>query len=134
MIWLLDGNVLLALQVDSHIHHDRAHRWFGQLKRDRFATCAITQGTLIRMHMRTAADTSSVAAWAALQQITDHPKHEWWGDNLSYLDVPHRQLQGSAQVTDAWLAELARQRGGKLATMDSGLSTLHQDVAVLLPL
>jgi len=65
--WLLDGNLLLALQVNSHIHHDRAHRWFAELKGDRFATCAITQGTLLRLHMKAAADTSSAAAWKALR-------------------------------------------------------------------
>ena len=134
MTWLLDGNLLVALQLDTHIHHDRAHRWFAGLVRDRFATCAITQGTLLRLHMRAAADRSSAAAWDALRQMSAHTRHEWWGDELSYLNVPHRNLQGGAQVTDAWLAELARRRGGKLATLDSALSTVHQDVAVLLPI
>jgi len=52
---------------------------------------------------------------------------------LNYLDVPHRHLQGSSQVTDAWLAQHARQRRGRLATLDSGLALLHHDVAELLP-
>ena len=133
MTWLLDGGVLVALAIDSHVHHHRAHEWFGNLEDDRFATCPLTQGTLLRMHMRSAADQSAVAAWRALQAITNHPRHEWWDDALSFLDVPHRHLQGSAQVTDAWLAELARRRGGQLATLDSGLAILHSDVAVLLP-
>jgi toxin-antitoxin system PIN domain toxin len=134
MTWLLDGNVLVALRIDSHVHHDRVHRWFGRLKRDRFATCVLTQGTLLRVHMKTAADRSAAAAWQALREVAAHPKHEWWGHPLSFLTVPHRHLQGGAQVTDAWLAELARQRTGRLATLDSGLATLHDDVAVLLPL
>ena len=133
MTWLLDGNVLVALRVDSHVHHDRVHRWFATLKRDRFATCVLTQGTLLRVHMKTAADTSAGAAWQALREVAAHPKHEWWGDSLSFLQVPHRNLQGSAQVTDAWLAELARRRKGRLATLDSGLATLHNDVSTLLP-
>ena len=133
MTWLLDGNVLVALRLDSHVHHDRVHRWFATLKRDRFATCILTQGTLLRVHMKTADDTSAAAAWQALKDIAAHPKHEWWGDSLNFLRVPHRHLQGGAQVTDAWLAELARQRKGRLATLDSGLAVLHEDVAVLLP-
>ena len=133
MTWLLDGNVLVALVLDSHIHHERAHRWFAALKRDSFATCAITQGTLLRLHMKTAADTSSTAAWEALKQITSHPRHQWWGHELNYLNVPHRHLQGSAQVTDAWLAELARRHQGRLATFDSGLAVLHHDITTLLP-
>jgi len=130
--WLLDGNVLVALCIYSHVHHDRVHRWFRTLKHDRFATCVLTQGTLLRVHMKTAAQTSAVAAWQALKQVAVHPKHEWWGDGLSYLNVPHRYLQGASQVGDAWLAELARRRKGRLATLDSGLATLHNDVAVLL--
>ena len=132
MTWLLDGNVLVAFVIDSHVHHDRVHRWFAGLKDDRFATCCLTQGTLLRIHMRSAADRSAAAAWRALRAVAAHPRHDWWDDALDFLEVPHRHLQGSAQVTDAWLAELARRRGGRLATLDSGLSTLHGDVAVLL--
>lgn len=133
MTWLLDGNVLVALRIDSHLHHDRVHRWLATLTRDRFATCVLTQGTLLRVHMKTAADGSAAAAWQALSDVTAHPTHEWWGDALSFLDVPHRHLQGSAQVTDAWLAHLARRHRGRLATLDSALAALHADVAVLLP-
>ena len=133
MTWLLDGNVLVALVVESHVHHDRAHGWFVTLKRDRFATCPVTQGTLLRVHMRTAADRSAEAAWQALRGLAGHPHHDWWDDALDFFDVPHRHLQGSAQVTDAWLAELARRRGGRLATLDSACATLHGDVATLLP-
>ena len=133
MTWLLDGNVLVALRVESHLHHNRAHRWFATLQQERFATCILTQGTLLRVHMKTALDTSAAAAWQALSDVSAHPKHEWWGESLSFLNVAHRHLQGSAQVTDAWLAELARKRKGKLATLDSGLAALHRDVAILLP-
>ena len=132
MTWLLDGNVLVALVIDTHVHHDRAHRWFTTLKQVRFATCTLTQGTLLRVHMRSAADRSAAAAWRALQGVADHPKHDWWDDSLDFLEVPHRHLQGSEQVTDAWLAELARRRRARLATFDSGLAALHADVAVLL--
>jgi uncharacterized protein len=40
---------------------------------------------------------------------------------------------GHRQVTDAYLAQLARSRDGQLATLDSGLAHLHNDVAVLIP-
>lgn len=133
MTWLLDGNVLVALRLDSHVHHDRVHRWFGRLDRDRFATCVLTQGTLLRVHMQTALDQSAAAAWEALADLAAHPKHQWWNDSMSFLDVPHRNLQGSAQVTDAWLAAIARRRGGRLATLDGGLAALHGDVAILIP-
>ena len=133
MTWLFDGNVLVALRIDSHIHHSRVHKWFATLRADRFATCVLTQGTLLRVHMKTAVDNSAAAAWQALREIHQHPQHTWWGDGLTFLSVPHRQLQGHAQVSDAWLAELARRRRGRLATLDSGLAALHSDVAFLIP-
>jgi hypothetical protein len=34
-------------------------------------------------------------------------------------------------VTDAYLANQARRRGGKVATLDKGLAALHPDVATL---
>jgi hypothetical protein len=130
---LLDGNVLVALCLDTHVHHDRVHRWFGTLGRDRFATCVLTEGTLLRVHMRTAADSTAAAAWEALASVAAHPGHHRWDDSLPFLDVPHRNLQRSAQVTDAWLAQVARRRRGRLATLDAGLVALHRDVAVLIP-
>ena len=133
MTWLLDGNVLVALAMSSHLHHDRVHAWFARLNRDRFATCPLTQGTLLRVHMKVYLDHSADAAWRALREVCAHPKHEWWDAALSFLDVPHRHLQGHGQVTDAWLAELCRRRGGRVATLDSGFALLHADVAMLLP-
>jgi uncharacterized protein len=131
MTWLLDGNLLVALRIDSHVHHDRAHAWFRRRNRDRFATCPLTQGTLLRVHMTLALDGSAAAAWEALAEIESHKRHVFWADNFSYLDVSPKGLQGPRQVTDAWLAELARRKSGKLATLDEGLALLHQDVAEL---
>lgn len=61
MTWLLDGNVPVALAIDSHVFHDRVRKWFDALA-DPFATCAITEGTLLRVHMKLAVDTSASAA------------------------------------------------------------------------
>jgi hypothetical protein len=133
MVWLLDSNVLAALRLDSHPHHQRAHRWFARTARDRFATCAITQGALLRLHMRFAPDPSAAAAWQALREICAHPRHEYWDDGFSYLEVDHRLLQGPQQVTDAWLAALARKRKARVATLDAAFATLHPDVAVIVP-
>ena len=83
--------------------------------------------------MRVSVEGTAAAAWKALRAASEHPGHEWWDDPLDYLEVPHPNLQGHNQVTDAWLAELARRRRGRVATLDSGFATLHADVAVLLP-
>ena len=132
MTWLLDRNVLAALSIDSHEHHQRAIAWFSGVKK--FATCTITQGTLIRVHMLMAEDQSAAAAWRTLASVEALPVHEFWDDGFSYSKVPHRILHGPKQVTDAWLAQLARQRGGRLATLDGALVSLHRDIAVLVPL
>ena len=97
----------------------------------KIATCPRTQGTLLTVHMTLAMDGSATAAWQALSEINSHRRHIFWADNFSYLEVSPAGLQGPRQVTDAWLAELARRNRGKLATLDEGLALLHQDVAEL---
>ena len=131
MTWLLDGNLLVALRIDSHVHHERARAWFRRRNKDRFATCPLTQGTLLRVHMTMAMDGSATAAWQALLEINSHRRHIFWAENFSYLEVSSAGLQGPRQVTDAWLAELARRKRGKLATLDEGLALLHPNVAEL---
>ncbi len=133
MTWLLDGNLLVALRLDTHVHHERAHRWFAGLASDRFATCAVTQGTLLRVHMRLAADGNARAAWQALSDFIQHPKHEFWEAGFSYELVPSQPLTGPAQVTDAWLCVLARRKQGRLATLDEPLAKARADVAALVP-
>jgi predicted nucleic acid-binding protein len=72
-MWLLDGNVLVALAIDTHIFHERVRRWFDSLP-DSFATCVITEGTLLRLHMKLAEDTSAAAAWAVLEAISSNAR------------------------------------------------------------
>jgi uncharacterized protein len=133
MTWLLDGNVLVALVLAGHVHHPHVLRWFESKRERRFATCVVTQGTLLRTHMSFAADRSAAAAWSTLKAIEDHPQHQYWNDAFAYSTVPHRYLQGPRQVTDAWLAELARRRSSKLVTLDRGLASLHADVVESVP-
>jgi toxin-antitoxin system PIN domain toxin len=132
MVWLLDGNVLTALCIASHVHHARALGWFYTQPRD-FATCAVTEGTLLRLHMMSAADSSAGAAWRTLALLRQMSGHAFWDEGFSYEEVTYAPLTGHRQVTDAWLAELARKRGGRLATLDYGLAAAHPDVADLLP-
>ena len=65
-MWLLDGNLLVALTVDTHEFHRRAQEWFDS-QDEAFATCAITEGTLLRVHMKVAQESSVAAAWAVLE-------------------------------------------------------------------
>lgn len=131
MIWLVGGNILLVYVVDTHPEHKRAVRWFGGLT-EPFATCSVTQGTLLRLHMKFAADHSAAVAWKALEGFELHPQHRYWTDDLPYRVVPHRLLQGHRQVTDAWLVELAKRNGGKVATLDQGMVATYPNAAVLI--
>ncbi len=132
MSWLIDGNVLLALVVESHPSHLRAKRWFESLSED-FFTCAITEGTLLRLHMQIALDRSATNAWAVLRTIQAAPNHRFLDDGFSYAGVSTKLIQGHKQVTDAWLAELARRHGARLATLDNGLVATHPDIGFLIP-
>jgi len=135
MIWLLDGNALVAFSIGNHPLHARTTKWLRQFldAGNGFATCPTTEGTLLRMHMQLSEAGTATAAWGALDDIQSIPEHVSWIDNFSYRELRHRHLQGHKQVTDAWLVDLARRRGGKLATLDVPLATLYPDVAILIP-
>jgi len=83
--------------------------------------------------MMKAADTSAEAAWRTLALLRQMPGHQFWDGGFSYEEVRHQNVSGHRQVTDAWLAELARRNSGRLATLDSGLAVAHADVVDLLP-
>ena len=132
MTWLLDGNTLIATTITSHPLHSRAKTWLEGLG-EVFHTCSITEGTFLRLHMMLALDSSSSAAWEKLQIIQADPMHVFLDDGSSYAQVPHIGIRGHKQVTDAWLAQLARRHGTRLATFVHGLVQEHADVGFLIP-
>jgi predicted nucleic acid-binding protein len=68
-----------------------------------------------------------------LSRIIRLPRHVFWADSLAYPNVRLDRIIGHRQVTDAYLAQLARVNQGRLATFDEGLAALHSDVAELVP-
>ena len=130
MTVLLDANVLIALLVEDHVHHVAAENWFVGM-RAKFATCPITQGSLMRLLIREGQPAS--AAREVLAGATGDPRHEFWSDDIPYTDVPTQGIIGHRQVTDAYLGQLARARGSRLATFDQAMDKLHHDVAELVP-
>lgn len=130
MTVLLDSNVLIALVVVDHVHHDAAEAWFTLLG-ERFATCPITQGALVRLVVRHGA--TAEQGVRVLAGVTTRNAHEFWPDDLGYGEVAMTAVVGHRQVTDAYLAGLARHRSAELATFDEGLAAAHPDVAKLLP-
>ncbi len=129
MTVLLDANVLIALLVDEHVHHKAAEGWFAGMT-DSFATCPITQGSLLRLLVREGQ--SAATARQVLAGTTAHPRHEFWPDDVPYTEVPCEGIIGHRQITDAYLAQLAHARGGQVVTFDRGMAKLHSDVAELI--
>jgi len=127
---LLDGNVLVGLAKDDHSTFAAAHRWWRTRGDVPFATCPITQGSLLRLLLFSGADVE--AATTLLRRICDLPQHEFWSDDVGYLEVDLTGVLGHRQVTDAYLAALARHHGGRLVTFDHALAVLHADVATLI--
>jgi toxin-antitoxin system PIN domain toxin len=130
MTVLLDANVLIALLVADHVHHEPAEAWFAGLSGS-FATCPITQGSLVRLLVRDGQPAET--ARNVVRGVSAHPRHEFWSDDVSYSDVPTTGIVGHRQVTDAYLAQLTRAHHGRLATFDEGMAKLHHDIVDLVP-
>jgi uncharacterized protein len=128
---LLDANVLIALVVADHVHHSSAESWLADSDKP-FATCPSTQGSLIRLLVRGGQPAST--AQAILAAFAEDDRHEFWTDEMSYSDVSLAGVIGHRQVTDAYLAQLARKRNGRLVTFDQGLAKTHTDIAELVPI
>ena len=130
MTTLLDANVLIALVVVDHIHHDDAEAWLAG-HTGSFATCPITEGSLVRLLIRQGQD--GATAHAILTALAEHARHEFWSDSVSYRDVPLGGVIGHRQVTDAYLVRLARAHDGRVVSFDRGPAGVHGNVVELIP-
>jgi uncharacterized protein len=127
---LLDSSVLIPLVTDDHVHHDAASNWM-LARSDALAVCPITQGSLLRFLIRVGyAVAEALEVWNGF--VADlEPEH--WHDDVFYDATVLRGVIGHRQVTDAYLAALARSRTGRLATFDAGLAATHPDIVELVP-
>ena len=130
MTVLLDANVLIAVVVAEHVHHGASAQWLAESEAD-FATCPITQGSLVRFLIRSGQPAGS--ARDVIRAVKAAERHQFWPDDVSFADVEANGIVGHRQVTDAYLAQLTRKNNGQLATLDTGLAHLHGDVAILIP-
>lgn len=126
---LADVNVLIALTVEDHVHHRQARAWF-ESHADELATCPITQGALLRFLIREGVGARD--ALDALRQIQALPQHVFWADEIGFDATVLAGVIGHRQVTDAYLAALARHFGGRLVTIDRGLAAQHPETAQLI--
>lgn len=127
---LLDANLLIALVIEDHVHHEAAEHWASHRSAP-FATCPITQGSLVRFLVREGA--SGEEAGRFLREVLMDGRHRFWPDDLGYGAIDLGPVLGHRQVTDAYLAGLARAHAGRLATLDRGLAAVHPDVTDLVP-
>jgi toxin-antitoxin system PIN domain toxin len=128
---LLDANILIALFDAAHVHHALVRTWFITL-RGEFATCPIVEGALTRWIVRIEGRAGVAAALRELRKLAADSRHRFWPNDLAYADIDYKGVLGHGQVTDAYLAALARKHAGRLVTLDRGLAALHHDVAELI--
>lgn len=136
MTRLLDVNLLVALLWENHEHHYRARRWLGTVTE--FATCPVTQLGFARIssHPMLGYGTSPEHAFGVLRRFLSDPRHRFIPDDLSSEDrILHTErILGANNVTDHYLAALARQRGFAVATFDIALSRAFQEEPALVEL
>lgn len=124
---LLDVNVLVAMSDPRHVFHGAAHQWFGQNRKNGWATCPITINGCIRI--------LSSPAYPVLKQTPDEiatdirnfcetADHHFWPDSVSLLDETLFRvsaISGHQNITDTYLLGLAVRNHGRLATFDRSI-------------
>lgn len=127
---LLDVNLLIALAWPQHVHHSIAQAWFAKASRQSWATSPLTQLAFVRISSNPRIIPEAVNprdAVKLLKAVSRLPRHVFWNDDLSVLDLKLFEsfaLAGHRQVTDAYLLELAKKHQGRLATLDKGVAEL----------
>lgn len=121
-IYLLDVNLLLALTDPMHIHHQVAHRWFGEKGQQGWATCPLTENSFVRIASHPNYPNRPGEAPVVLDilhQLREAPGHHFWTDDISLLQILAADaIITHGQITDVYLLGLAVHRKGKLATLD----------------
>lgn len=117
MSHLLDVNFLLACGWNSHAKHAAARHWLE--RQTTFATSPLTELGFVRVSMSPGYSATFADAQAALNNITSRKQAQWIRADVRISGLP--TLARHDEVTDAYLVELARAHGFKLATLDNEL-------------
>jgi len=128
---LVDVNMLIAVGSREHLEKAEAERFFADLTGP-FATCPIVQTGFVRVLAQVDPTRALSDGVAVLASICSDPRHRFLPDDVNVVDLPWAAIRGHRQITDAYLAALARKHGAKLATFDQALASVHSDVALLL--
>ena len=125
---LADVNILLALFVIHHAHHDFAVRWFGGVSAGEVSLCRAVQLALIRlMGNRTIMGKyvlSASAAWQVIDEFLRDERVRFVAEPIQIDAVFPVMLRYSIPtnklVADPWLAAFAIASSSRLVTLDAG--------------
>jgi uncharacterized protein len=137
VVGLLDVNVLVALLVPEHQHHDAAIEWFAAEANQGWATCAVTELGVIRVcaQLPGVPWPPDTTADRLLLLTAASREYEFWPDAISPATMAEvRTATTAKQITDRYLLGLAGRHGGRVITFDRGLAAAGgDDVNCLLP-
>ena len=120
-------NALVALAWDSHVHHATVRSWFSAHSAGGWATCPITESGFVRVSSNPKVLPHPIGvepARAVLSALRAVDGHRFLVDDVSIADTDVPRIYGYRQVTDAHLLALARRRGVRVVTFDSGMLAL----------
>jgi uncharacterized protein len=95
--------------------------------RDGWATCPLTESGFVRVSSNPKVLTSPIGVATArevLAALRAVEGHTFLADDVSLCDDDVPAIHGHRQVSDAHLLTLARRRGARVVTFDSGLAAL----------
>ncbi len=126
--YLVDANVVLALLVKTHVHHELARTWYRDLDDKDFGLCRLVQLTVLRLlaTRRVMGEEAMLvsAGWRVLAELSEDSRVVFvTEDPLTERQFPAmwRYSQPTPQlVNDGYLAALALSSGRRLATFDKG--------------
>ncbi len=123
MKYLLDVNVLLGLGFEGHQFHDRVSLWIQSLTAPELLTCSITELGFVRVLAQTPSydfDFADALALLLRLKATSALKFNFVSDNHDVSRLPP-WINSARQITDGHLAQLAKDNGAVLATLDRGI-------------
>jgi predicted nucleic acid-binding protein len=117
MSYLLDVNALIAWRHARAPHHEQFHAWAARTGQHNLQTCAHAELGFIRVSMLVFGYTLPQA-----QDALDSIKKELGGFvELAPTPCLATWANTAARTSDAYLVQVARANGLKLATFDSGI-------------
>jgi toxin-antitoxin system PIN domain toxin len=141
MTYLADVNVLVALAVIGHAHHNTAAAWFEDSTDDEAAICRVTQAGFLRLLTNHRVMGENVVrpgrAWEIYDALFEHGRIGFFSEppglEASWRTAARHPHTGPNFWTDAYLAAFASAAGFDVVTFDRGFPR-HQGIHVrLLP-